>query len=110
MLYRFKSQATADTVMLKASGEQMLTIMGKEVAPQGIVTVAQIPAAIAALQQAVLDSEAQEAKTEAATDGADAPQADGANSDPVRLRQRVAPLITMLKESAAEGKDVVWGM
>jgi hypothetical protein len=110
MLYRFKSQATADTVMLQASGEQMLTIMGKEVAPQGIVTVAQIPAAIAALEQAVLDGEALEAKAEAATDSGDALQDDGAATDPVRLRQRVAPLITMLKESAAEGKDVVWGV
>ena len=106
MLYRFKSQATADTVMLEASGEQMLTLMGKEVAPQGIITVAQIPAAIAALQQAVLDSEA---RPEAA-DGAEADDPNNAATDPVRLRQRAAPLIAMLKESASEGKDVVWGV
>lgn len=108
MLYRFKSQATADTVMLQATGEQLLTLMGKTVAPQGIITVAQMPAAIAALNQAVLDSEA-------LGDGAAAPTApakedEAAPTDPIRLRQRVAPLVTMLKECAAAGKDVVWGV
>jgi cyclopropane-fatty-acyl-phospholipid synthase len=110
MLYRFKSQATADTVMLQASGEQMLTLMGKEVAPQGIITVAQIPGAIAALQQAITDSEALEAQAAQAAEGQEPSNADGNITDPVRLRQRAAPLITMLKESAAEGKDVVWGV
>ena len=33
-----------------------------------------------------------------------------ATTDPVRLRQRVTPLIAMLQESAAAGKDVVWGV
>jgi hypothetical protein len=107
MLYRFKSQATADLVMLNDTGEQMLAAMGKEVAPKGVVTVAQIPAALAALAQAVADSEAATAQEEAAeaTDPDDAPKADG-----VRLRQRATPLVAMLKESHAAGKDVVWGV
>ena len=49
MIYKFKSQAAADVIMLQANGEQMLTIIGKAPAAQGIVTVAQIPVAIAAL-------------------------------------------------------------
>lgn len=107
MLYRFKSQATADTVMLQASGEQMLTLMGKEVLPQGIITVAQIPAAMEALHQAVLDSEALESSDSEATGEANEAEP---TTDPVRLRQRVAPLVAMLKESLGEGKDVVWGV
>jgi Domain of unknown function (DUF1840) len=109
MLYRFKSQATADLVMLNDTGEQMLAAMGKEVAPKGVVTVAQIPAALAALAQAVADSEAATAQEEAAeaTDPDDAPKADGVR---VRLRQRATPLVAMLKESHAAGKDVVWGV
>lgn len=113
MIYRFKSQATADTIMLPHTGEQLLKIMGKELTPQGIITVAQIPAAIEALDQAVLDSEANGGS------GAEAPapapstadnDQDPALADPVRLRQRAAPLIAMLKESAAAHKDVVWGV
>jgi hypothetical protein len=104
MLYRFKSQATADLVMLNDTGEQVLAAMGKTVAPQGVITVAQIPAALAALAQAVADSEAVPA-TEDDTDADDAPKADT-----VRLRQRTTPLLAMLKESLAAGKDVVWGV
>lgn len=112
MLYRFKSQATADTVMLQATGEQLLTLMGKEVAPQGIITVAQMPAAIAALNQAVLDSEAlgNDAAADTTPRSAHAPAEEAANTDPIRLRQRVAPLVAMLKECEAAGKDVVWGV
>lgn len=108
MLYRFKSQATADLVMLNDTGEQMLAAMGKTVAPQGVITVAQIPAALAALAQAVADSEATAANAAAAEDNTDA---DGApKADTVRLRQRTTPLVAMLKESLAAGKDVVWGV
>lgn len=107
MLYRFKSQATGDTVMLSATGEQMLKIMGKEVTAKGIITADQIPAAIAALQQAVLDSEAS-GHAEAAPTETTRP--DEASADPIRLRQRAAPLIAMLKESGAAGRDVVWGV
>jgi len=104
MLYRFKSQATADLVMLNDTGEQVLAAMGKTVAPQGVITVAQIPAALAALAQAVADSEAVAAPEED-TGAGDAPKADT-----VRLRLRTTPLVAMLKESLAAGKDVVWGV
>ena len=108
MLYRFKSQATADIVMLPATGEQVLTLMGKELTAKGIITVAQIPAAIAALNKAVHDSGAS-GHAEAAPTETTQPD-EPATTDPVRLRQRVTPLIAMLQESAAAGKDVVWGV
>lgn len=109
MLYKFKSRATADLIMLDAQGQRMLRIMGKEVAPQGIVTVAQIPAAIAAIEAAVAaeeggaaDPTAQEAPPESQGQPDDAP-------DRVTLRQRAAPFLDMLRRSAAEDADVVWG-
>lgn len=102
MLYKFKSQASGDVIMLSHSGEQMLRILGKEVAPQGIVTVAQMPAAIAALTDAVVASEAKPAEP--------APDTGLRQQDPVLLRQRVAPLVSLLRESQACGKDVVWGV
>lgn len=102
MLYKFKSQAAGDVIMLNDSGEQMLRILGKEVTRQGIVTVEQMPAAIAALNHAVVASETMPVPhllhTELTQD------------DPVLLRQRVAPLVLLLRESQACGKDVVWGV
>ena len=52
MLYEFRSRATGPVVMVGKTGEQILQIIGKPVEPTGIITVAQIPAAIAALKQA----------------------------------------------------------
>jgi hypothetical protein len=107
MLYKFKSQATADIIMLHDNGLQMLQIIGKDDTPQGIITVAQMPAAIAALEAAVLAHEAAQQRAQAndADDEENQPKGDG-----VMLRQRAAPFIDMLRRAAAEGKDVVWGV
>jgi len=105
MLYRFKSQATADIVMLQGTGELLLKIIGKAPEPKGIITVAQMPAALDALARAVADSEATPAA--APDEESDEHAQEGAS---VQLRQRAAPLVAMLKEAAAAGKDVVWGV
>jgi len=105
MIYKFKSQVAADVIMLQANGEQMLAIVGKEAAPQGIITVAQIPAATAALHKAIEVHEA--AMALRAKDPTQRVEVEG---DSVRLRERAAPFIDLLTESAAEGKDVVWGV
>ena len=105
MLYKFKSRAAADLIMLEPQGRQIVTLIGKTPGANGIVTAAQIPAAIAALEAAVaadeaqppLDDETDETTTEE-------------RKDTVRLRQRAAPFIDMLKRSAAENVDVVWGV
>ena len=105
MIYKFKSQAAADVIMLQPNGDQMLTIVGKEPATQGIITVAQIPAAIAALEAAIVVHEAAEAKRRAAPE-----QVVEVEGDSVMLRHRAGPFIELLKISAAAGKDVVWGV
>ncbi len=106
MLYKFRSQATADVLMLQANGEQMLEIVGKAPGPQGILTVEQMPAAIAALEAAVATHEAHARQPAADRDeGEEAPEGDG-----VMLRQRAAPFIDMLRRSLAAGEAVVWGV
>ena len=105
MIYKFKSQAAADVIMLQLNGDQMLTIVGKEPSPQGIITVAQIPAAIAALEAAIVTHEAAESHR------AEHPQMEvEVEGDGVMLRQRAGPFIELLRTSAQAGKDVVWGV
>jgi cyclopropane-fatty-acyl-phospholipid synthase len=105
MIYKFKSQATADVIMLKLNGDQMLAIVGKEPSAQGIITVAQIPAAIAALEAAVVTHEAAESRR------TEQPQMEvEVEGDSVRLRDRAAPFIELLRSSAQARKDVVWGV
>lgn len=107
MLYKFKSRAAADLIMLEPQGRQIVTIIGKTPGPSGIVTAAQIPGAIAALEAAVAADEAQPP-----VDAAEADEQATAEErrDLVRLRQRAAPFIEMLRKSAAENTDVVWGV
>lgn len=105
MLYKFKSRAAADLIMLEPQGRQVVTIMGKTPGASGIVTAAQIPAAIAALEAAVAAEEAQPPVDEAGEEAVEQERVEA-----VRLRQRVAPLIEMLRRSAAEQVDVVWGV
>lgn len=105
MIYKFKSQAAAEVIMLRANGDQMLSIIGKEPSVQGIITVAQIPAAIAALDAAIEVHEAAVAKRR------EHPElVVEVEGDSVRLRDRAAPFIDLLKTSAQAGKDVVWGV
>lgn len=106
MIYKFKSQADADVIMLELNGNQMLTIIGKEPSAQGIVTVAQIPTAIRALEAAIITHEAAESRA------ADHPSSMelAAGGDSVRLRAHAGPFIELLRNSAKAGKDVVWGV
>ena len=122
MLYKFKSRSTADLILLEPQGRRLLQVIGKEPGPTGILTVAQIPSAIEALETAVADEERQVAAQQEAAAAArqdskeqgngdeDEDHRDGAQrSEFVSLRQRAAPFIDMLRRSAEGGHDVVWG-
>lgn len=106
MIYKFKSRSDADVIMLEHNGDQMLKIIGRKPSAQGIVTVAQIPAAIAALQAAAMAQESAEGGTVDCPPAIE-PEACGNN---VSLRTRVGPLIALLRNSVEAGEDVVWGV
>jgi len=99
MIYKFKSKAAGDVIMLGPNGDQMLRLIGHEPAAKGIVDVDQLPAAIAALRAAVHDDETQPAEDD------DAP---GRNA--VTLRQRLWPVIELFERSLSEKQPVVWGV
>jgi len=103
MLYKFQSRAAATVIMLPTNGGQLLRIIGKSPDEMhGIITVAQIPAALAALQAAIAADEAAPAQPTTPNDEDEAPQPT------VSLRQRAAPFIELLRRSLAAGRDVVW--
>ena len=105
MFYRFKSKADGDVIMMEATGNNVLRIMGKEPARQGIIEARAIPAAITALEQAVAAEEA--ARRDA---GADAPGDGTGPADKISLRQRAWPLLEMMRRSQRENADIVWGV
>lgn len=107
MLYKFKSRATADLILLEPHGKRLLELIGKAPGAQGIITASQIPSAVAALEAAVIEEERRRAQAGKTADAAEGP--DGREVDSVTLRQRAAPFLDMLRRSAADGHDVVWG-
>ena len=106
MLYKFKSKAAGDLILLQVNGERILQIIGKDSGPKGIILPEQMPAAIEALEKAVAQAERPPA-TESAN-GANADK-DLSAVDRVTLRQRAAPFIDMLKRCHQADKEVVWG-
>jgi hypothetical protein len=112
MLYKFKSKATGDLIMLEPQGRQILKLIGKESGPQGIILPAEMLSAIAALQEAVVREEAaiQAAREAAKTADQDAKQASVDSQKGISLKQRVVPFIDMLRRAHAEDKEVVWGV
>ena len=84
--------------MMAPVGDQLLRVIGREPAAQGIIEVAALPQAIASAERARVDA--------GNTDDDD--DAGGANA--VGLAQRAWPLLEMMRRSLAERADIVWGV
>ncbi len=102
MIYKFKSKATGDLIMLGPQGDQLMRLLGREPAPQGIIEPAAMPAAIAALEAAVA--------AESAPARPEGEEAEAAAEKHVSLRQRVWPMVEMLRRAHAADVPVVWGV
>ncbi|MDH4059363.1 MAG: DUF1840 domain-containing protein [Aquincola sp.] len=102
MLYKFKSKAAGDVIMLGPNGDQVMRLLGREPAPKGIFEVEHMPGIIATLEQAVTADEA--ARKPPADDDAAPGKGDG-----VSLRQRVWPLVEMIRRCHAAREVITWG-
>lgn len=100
MLITFKSPASSDVMMFGEVAERMMRIIGKDPADKGIVTVENLPAAIAKLKAAV--------SADAQPGSQLAPGNDGKQS--VGLTQRALPLIELFEWSLKQEVPVVWGV
>jgi Domain of unknown function (DUF1840) len=112
MLFKFKSKATGDLIMLEPNGRRVLEIIGKDPSVTGIILPAQMPAAFAALESAVA---AEEAARETAKEAAKNAKVDEecfnpAVIDAVPLRQRALPFMELLKKCREANVEIVWGV
>lgn len=110
MLYKFKSKATSDLIMLGPDAQRLLKLMGSDAGPKGIFTVEQQPEAIAALEAAIAQDEARMAEmlVKRVAEGVDVEPA--ASKETVSLKRRAQPLLEMLRRSLTAKVDVVWGV
>lgn len=123
MLYKFKSKAAGDLIMLGPNGDALMRVLGREPSAQGIIEPDQMVDAVLAIEKAVADEEA--ARIAQATQPA-GDQADGegqpaashvasevtsdAANDAVSVRQRLWPMVDMLRRAKAADEPVVWGV
>ncbi len=110
MLIIFKSPASGDVIMFEKNGKEMLGVLGKDPADaKGIVTVEQLPGAIAAVKAAIESDKARRA--EQAKEAAD-PVENGAepSGGGVSFFQRAVPLLELLERSLKDKAPVTWGV
>jgi hypothetical protein len=106
MIYKFKSKAAGDVIMMGATGDQVLRAAGREPAAKGIFEAEALPAAMADIEKAIADDEAQRERAEAEARAAGQPVPPAG----ITLRQRAWPLVEMMKRAHAAGASVVWGV
>ena len=94
MLYKFKSKAAGDLIMLEPNGRRVLEIIGKDAGPKGIILPEDMPGAIAALEAAIAREEA-DRKPWPKKPRPRARRRRAAKR--VSLRQRAVPFLDMLR-------------
>jgi hypothetical protein len=106
MIYKFKSAASGDVIMLATHGDALLRLLSREPSAKGIFEPHDMPAAIAALRGAIEEAERRAADPAAASGAAEGRDAE----PPVSLRRRLWPMIDMLERAARANVPVVWGV
>ncbi len=106
MLITFKSSASANVITFEKNARQLLDVLGKDrEAKTGIVTVAQLPEAIARLRRAI-DADA----ATYAVKAGDPPQSSDAGGDAVSFFQRGLPVLELMERALQEDTPVTWGV
>jgi len=107
MIYKFKSKAAGDVIMLGPNGDELLRLIGREPAAQGIIEPAAMAGVVAALEAAIAGEEAPSDKTGSSA-GEASPEEEAQHR--VGLRQRLWPMVEMLKRAQQAQENVVWGV
>ena len=107
MIYKFTSKASGDVIMLGTHGDELMRLLGREPAARGIIEVAAMPLAMRALQSAAV-AEGAAAPSDQGKIGTASDEAAGEVA--VALRQRLWPMLEMLRRCHAAAEPLVWGV
>lgn len=109
MLIVFQSKAAADVLMFSAHALTIMQVIGRSytdsLPERGVITHEQLPAAIAAIEQAISDDKHND---DAEHDHNEDDIKMHPIAEPVSFRQRVWPLLSMLRASHEQDVDVMW--
>lgn len=110
MLFKFKSKAASDLIMLEPDARALLQMMLGDDPVKGIVLAQDLSATIARLE-AALAKESVNSRAPLESENQLPAHTDEDDSElPVFVSQRAAPMLQMLKRCLAENADLVWGV
>ena len=96
MLYKFTSEAGANLIMFEAQGNELLRLLGLEPSPKGIFEAADMADHLQRIDAALA----------LATDVA----VPATRSEAVGLRQRLWPMVALMKRAQAARVPILWGV
>lgn len=103
MAIKFKSQATGDLVMVQATAEAVLALLGKSPNQPGIIEPADMAQALVTLKGASDDV------PKVCSENDDDRDEPGFADEAVSVRKHAYPLVLMIERALAAGKPIVWG-
>jgi Domain of unknown function (DUF1840) len=106
MLYKFKSDAGGDVIMLEETGRQILVWMDKSSDAKGILLPDQMQGAKEAIEAGLAREE--QIQKELAQAQEDAPVSKA--GERVSLRARAWPLVTLIEKSQKAKVPITWGV
>jgi len=114
MLVTFKSKAAAEVMMYEEHAKRILDLLHKDV-KRGVITAAEMPRAVAALETDIAESRAHLASEEVQRDvlahhGNSGDDNEHDHIEFVSFATRAYPLLEMLRAAQREGCDVMWGV
>jgi hypothetical protein len=108
----FRSKAAGEIFMFAETARRLLGIIGKPESPRGVISVEQIPQALARLSTAVEEEKEQLRQARQAAEQAQR-RGEAVAEEPagaITLAQRAHPLIEMLRAAQKKKVDVTWGV
>jgi hypothetical protein len=110
MLFKFKSKAASDLIMLEPDARALLLMMLGDDPVQGIVLAQDMSSTIARLESALTQESLHSPQRYMAVTSSAQNKSDDPEAIPVKIGQRAAPMLQMLKRCQAEQADLVWGV
>lgn len=106
----FKSKAHADILMLKSDAQRIFSLFGRELKEQGAIEYKDMPEIEKNLTHAITDEEQNSTYSEEQTQTEpDEQNQDEPNEPAVSLKQKLHPLLKMLKSSYESKESIYWG-
>jgi hypothetical protein len=110
MLFKFKSKAASDLIMLEPDARALLQMMLGDDPVKGIVLAQDLSTVIARLESALARESANSQAHKRAADSSEKEDSLEDKDALVQVGQRAAPMLQMLKRCLAEQSDLVWGV